>query len=167
MADRTWNDTNPAASRLLIVIASSALALILILTFGAFSGCGGPQEFPVRGTVTYKGQPVPVGSVRFEPADAAEQIAPAGFAVIKDGVFCTEKGKGCMRGSYIAHVSGYDGKPTPEQQAMVDEVIQNESQPLIATGMLLFAKHTIKVEIKGPHEELKIEVPANSGRSPQ
>lgn len=59
--------------------ASIVVALLVL----ALPGCGeaGPELFPVRGTVTYQGQPLPLGNVMFIPANgpaATATIAPDG-----------------------------------------------------------------------------------------
>ena len=57
------------------------------LLFGAISGCSEsierPQTFPVGGKVTYKGEPVPKGTVTFQP----DQGHPAVGEIQSDGTY--------------------------------------------------------------------------------
>lgn len=68
------------------------------------AGCSrGPslERFPVAGTVTHDGRPVPRGAVWFEPTASVGRIAATGFAVIENGIYGTppdtSPGKGLYR----------------------------------------------------------------------
>jgi len=66
-------------------LKSITLALLLL---GAHSGCGGsgplPTLVPVKGKITYKGQPLTKGIIRFEP-DGYGQMATGELQA--DGTF--------------------------------------------------------------------------------
>ena len=48
----------------------SALGLLLAAFGPVLPGCGGePKTYPVSGTVTWNGEPLPAGDVYFRPAD--------------------------------------------------------------------------------------------------
>lgn len=81
-------------SRLLITLAS-ALCL----------GCGDSGLYRVSGTVTYKGQPVPSGEIRFTPHQG--NTGPMILAKIRDGSYETPKDKGVVGGPYQLQVKGY------------------------------------------------------------
>jgi hypothetical protein len=125
-------------------------------------GCGGSGEFPVEGTATYNGQPIPIGSITLEPVAGSPQELPTGFAVIRDGHFRSDAEHGCSAGKHVAVVTGYDGKPTAEQQALADEVIHTDDMPIVATGTPLFRPYKVEVDISGPGDELEIDVPAGA-----
>lgn len=78
------------------------------------AGCGGddgPPRSDISGTVTFKGQPVPVGKIFFEPDTAKGNAGPQAFADIKDGEYSTaETGKGMVGGPHLVRISGWDGK---------------------------------------------------------
>jgi hypothetical protein len=77
------------------------------------TGCGesGPPRYHVSGTVTYKGQPVPVGSIIFQPDARAGNAGPYGNATIKDGKFDTHvDGEPTVGGPQIVLVEAFDGK---------------------------------------------------------
>ena len=74
------------------------------------AGCGGSNRtlYDVSGTVTFDGQPVPAGSIIFEPDVAAGNDGTQGHAEIKDGQFDTAiSQKGVTGGAYQARVRGY------------------------------------------------------------
>jgi hypothetical protein len=124
-------------------------------------GCGGSEQFPVHGTVTFRGEPVPVGTVTLEPAKSLGDIAPTGFAVIENGRFETDPERGCVAGPHVARIVGYDGEPLPIEEEMAAEVIPgHEDEPGLAVGSPIFAEYTCEVDIEGPGSELELEVPA-------
>ena len=74
-------------------------------------GCGpsGPKTFNVSGKVTFKGQPIPIGKIYFDPVEVS---APSGFADIVDGVYDTSKkgNKGVVAGKFKVRIQGYEKK---------------------------------------------------------
>ena len=62
----------------LAILVTGAACLLPV----ALSGCGDklPKTAPVKGTITYKGDSVPQGSIMFQPEDG-----PAATGQIKDG----------------------------------------------------------------------------------
>lgn len=74
-------------------------------------GCGpaGPVRYDVSGTVTFDGQPVPIGTITFVPAGG--NTGPGGSAGIEAGRFDTAStGKGPTGGPHVAIITGFDGK---------------------------------------------------------
>lgn len=85
----------PGLNRLCLLLGASAV----------LAGCGGvndaPQTVPVRGIVTYKGNPMPKISVAFIPATGFGQIAEG--TTNEEGRFelqTREPGDGAVEGSY-------------------------------------------------------------------
>lgn len=87
-------------------LARAAAAGLSALALLAAAGCGDdsglPQRYAVRGKVTYKGEPVPSGTVIFEPADA--QAGRVAQGPIQDGSYSLstagEGGDGALPGDY-------------------------------------------------------------------
>lgn len=77
-------------ARWLVVAANLTIA-------GCGGGAKGPATVPASGTVTYKGEPVKMGSLTFAPTDANVRAAQA---QIVDGRYKTEPGQGLMVGNY-------------------------------------------------------------------
>lgn len=96
---------------------SVAVALAALFMF---TGCGGrgdgPPRFDVSGTATFQGQPIPVGSIIFEPDASKGNSGPGGFARITDGKYDThrEAGQGTVGGPHLVRITGTDGKPSDE-----------------------------------------------------
>ena len=64
-------------------------------------GCGekGPDRFELSGKVTYRGKPVPAGTITFEPTDRVVNATTIGEAEIKDGQYKTLPDKGVVGGA--------------------------------------------------------------------
>ena len=94
-----------------------AFALVAVVCLGS-TGCGesGPKRYRISGTVTYKGEPVPAGTVMFEPDSSAGNSGAPGSAAIKDGKFdSAEDGAGFIGGPHRITIQAFDGKnPDPE-----------------------------------------------------
>ena len=105
---------NIPAAFSIIQIQYGSLALLIIAAFS--SGCGpshdGPERFRVSGSVTFKGQPVPKGHIRFVPDTSKQNRGPGGGAQIVDGRYETMPRKGVVGGHYMVTISGTDGIPT-------------------------------------------------------
>ena len=93
---------------------------VLLTVFAA--GCGGAgvkhPTFPVKGTVTYKGQPVPRGTIRFNPADM--ELPTARGTIGPDGSFVLEtyaEGDGAVAGEHVVTVEAW----TEEVPEFLDE----------------------------------------------
>jgi len=132
--------------------------LLLLMISAAAAGCG-KDTHQVRGTVTWQGEPVPVGVVQFEPAKEMGD-APSGFALIEDGKFVTEPGRGCFPGPHIARLKGFDGNPSELDESLAAERIPGyEDEPSLAVGTPLFENVTVEVEITAGDNQLTFDLP--------
>lgn len=87
-----------------MVSTRSAWAAILVSSAVLLCGCGSQSDprFDVSGSATFAGNPIPSGSILFEPDAAKGNHGPAGFATIKDGKYDTAvDGKGTIGGPHI------------------------------------------------------------------
>jgi hypothetical protein len=103
----------------------------------------------IRGTVTWKGKPIPGGMVTFAPNGVKGNRGPQGFAMIKNGKFDTaEAGKGIVKGAVIISISATDGKPIGE----------------FSLGKPLFTPPSVisEMEIPTDLEKLKLEIPESA-----
>lgn len=73
-------------------------------------GCGDGGGYRVTGTVVFRGQPVPAGTIYFHPNKAAGIEGPSGFAQIVNGAFDTASGRGraAIAGLHDVEISGYE-----------------------------------------------------------
>ena len=70
------------------------LTLLVLTTATLSAGCGGDGKYPVSGTVTWNGEPIPNGHIIFTPDDAA--IAPDAMQ-FTDGSFSFRASPGTKR----------------------------------------------------------------------
>jgi hypothetical protein len=123
-----------------------AAGIGLAVALAVLAGCGqsGPTYFHVSGTVTFGGQPVPKGTVTFEP-DAAKGVrGQMGYADLVGGKFDTRAaGKGVLGGAYVIRILGYDGKAAYEAPY----------------GNGIFPEYTINRDLPKEDSTLTIDVP--------
>jgi len=118
-------------------------------------GCGGDPagRHRVTGKVTFDGQPVPPGTIYFNPDTAAGNDGPPGFAAIVDGAFDTRapRGRGAIAGPHTILV---DGHVPPPKDAGGE-----------AGGTVLFQRHELKKDLPKTDSTLDIDVPAHAGKA--
>lgn len=110
------------------------------------SGCGGatekgPERFRLSGKVTFNGQPVPTGTIYFQP-----ESGPAGTAKITDGAYDTKSGQGTVGGPHKVMIEGFDGKGV------------NPGEP----GQPIFKPHTIEMNLPKSDDVKDFDVPASA-----
>jgi hypothetical protein len=68
----------------------------------------GPQRFHVSGTVTFDGEPVPVGTIYFEADAARGNAGPVSIVAIEDGRYDTKAARvaGPVQGPLSVRISG-------------------------------------------------------------
>jgi len=99
---------NDMIEKKICVAARFAAAALLLVS----AGCGGsettgPTRYKLSGTVTYKGEPIPRGTLTLAPDSSQQNQGPGSFCTIKNGKFQTAPGKGVVGGHYIVTVNGY------------------------------------------------------------
>lgn len=72
-----------------------------------------PRRYELSGQVTFKGQPVPVGTIVFVPDESKGNRGPGTSAGIADGRYRTPLGQGTIGGPHKVRLSGYDGRVQP------------------------------------------------------
>ena len=125
--------------RFVSFLAGSMLVLIVSCNTG-------PRIYHVKGTVTYKGEPVPAGVIFFDPDIGKQNDGPQGFAFIKDGAYDTtaKDSQGIIGKAYIVRIRGFDGKPANElpmgqplfneHQQAIDFPLQDSTQDFKLEG---------------------------------
>jgi len=136
-------------------------AFLLLAASLPLVGCGGedgPTRYHVSGTVTYKGEPIPAGTIQFNPDASKNNRGPSGSATIKNGKFDTATGGlGTIGGPHRVTIEAYDGQPQPERG--------------LAEGHPLFFGYETQLELPQEPTSITIDVPqqrepkrhANSG----
>jgi len=112
------------------------------------AGCGsdGPPRYHLSGNVTYKGQPVPAGSITFLPDSAAGNTGAATSVDINQGKFDTMAvDKGHVGGAHIVKITGLDGVASDE----------------FPKGVMLFPDYETKADLPKEDSTKDFEVPAD------
>ena len=108
--------------------------LVLFFVLAIVIGCG-RSPYKLSGTVTYDGQPVPVGEIVFMPDPAEGNRGPGVLADIKEGRYEMPLNKGHIGGAYVARLTGFDGAPA-KAKGLVDP-----------RGTPLFVDYTEKLKL--------------------
>jgi hypothetical protein len=90
-----------------------AAAFVAFLSVGLIGGCGKSEatRYRVSGSVTFKGKPIPVGSIQFSPDTAKGNNGPSAYTSIKDGRYdSAADGRGTVGGPQIVSVEAFDGQ---------------------------------------------------------
>lgn len=88
----------------------SKLAVMLLILSAALAGCSqtqGPPSYHLSGNITFNGQPVPAGTINFDPVPGSSVIP--GHATIKNGKYDTRQGVGHGGGKMQVRIAGFDG----------------------------------------------------------
>jgi len=94
----------------LAVVACGVAVCLLLGT--ACSKRGRVQRHGVSGTVTFRGEPVPTGTIAFEPDASQGNDGPAGYADIVAGRYRTHLG--AVGGPHIVRITGASGDAEDE-----------------------------------------------------
>jgi len=132
---------------------TSLVALTTAIVCAGLAGCGGskgPDRHRVWGKVTFHGQPVPVGSIKFDPDGSQGNQGPQGFATIKDGHYDTAgAGAGVVGGPHVVRISGFDG------------IASSDDAP---QGAPLFPAYQTTVDLPKEPAEKDFEIPGPAAR---
>ena len=141
------------------------LRLSAVVAFCFLIGCGGQGH--VTGTVTHNGEPVPFGTIVFQPDESQGNSGPAVTAEIINGKYDTSKsgGGGVSYGAVTVTIEGYDGVPggakkgvpakKPSKKQELDPAT-GQVDPTALYGSPLFGKYTTKVEITSDSHDFKV-----------
>jgi hypothetical protein len=90
--------------------SSYFLGYFITFFFLVVIGCNpdGLKRYQVSGTVTFDGQPIAEGEIRFSPDNTKGNTGPQGYAAIQNGKFTTLKETGVIAGSMYATVTAVD-----------------------------------------------------------
>ncbi len=102
-----------------------AMWLALLLLGGLACGPGNGLDLAtVRGTVTYKGEPVRAGNVTFFPDDSKGTVGPPSTGTItENGTFTLSSesaSDGAIVGTHKVSILGYDPEPISTAEAVPD-----------------------------------------------
>ncbi|MBI1249527.1 hypothetical protein GC197_17015 [bacterium] len=93
----------------------ATVVLVWAVSLLALTGCGASDgRHHVEGTITFQGEPVPRGVIRFTPDHQNGNIGPGAVATILDGHYETEAGRGVISGPHNVMIAGFDGVEVAE-----------------------------------------------------
>jgi len=123
------------------------IGFLVVAQIGCGRGEQDPRKFPVWGSVTYKGAPVPAGSITFEPDSSKGNKGPAASFKIRNGKYDS-------RAEGVGHVGG------PHKVRIVGLSGEESADEFFPEGAPLFPEWQTTVDLpKGPSEQ-NFEVPA-------
>lgn len=108
--------------------------VLLLAAISAEAGCGGDgARYALSGSVTFRGQPVPTGTIIFEPDRAKGNHGPPGFAKISAGKYDTRlsDSQGTIGGPHVVRIIGLDGITSGE----------------LINGLPLFPEHSVSADL--------------------
>ena len=111
------------------------LALCAFILTALIAGCGKEKGYTVSGTVSYKGELVPDGSISFMSSDPKSSSQGAS---IKDGKYTAKVPKG----AYTVRITG--SKPDPNQKMLDGSPFWTDFVP-----EKYGSQSTLSVEVKG------------------
>jgi len=123
----------------------SRAVLVIVLA----SGCGGgvdDNSIHCAGKATYKGQPIPYGTLVFNPDQQAGHKGRQGFATIEDGQYDTRTGTPVTPGHYVVKVTAYRSKPD----------LSGDETSTAANVAPLFPEYSLKLEVKSESQDIEV-----------
>lgn len=103
---------------------------LFLMTLLAVGCSRGPVTFPVSGTVTYDGQPLPEGIIIFVPDGTKGVSGIPSEAQVKDGKFQIAKQAGVVAGAYLVTIESGEAIPPADPSG---ETIFRERFPAYGT----------------------------------
>ena len=88
--------------------ARRLVPLLLVLAVGGCGGRSGIERVAVSGSVSYRGEPVEVGQIRFIPVESTR--APVTVENIRGGAYKTETSGGVPVGDFRVEIRMYDAE---------------------------------------------------------
>ena len=100
---------------------------ILVLSCVGLAGCSAGNSCSVSGQVTFDGQPLPEGNIKFDPS--GDSAGAAGSAKIQDGRYEIPLDAGMQAGKFLVSVTankktGRTVKQFDSTTATMDEIVQ-------------------------------------------
>ena len=119
------------------------IGCLLLLNLVVLFGCGGqtgPERVVLTGTVTYQGEPIPKGSIRFIPT--GETKGPNSGSNIQDGTYEAKARGGVVLGTHRVEIRAT--RPTGESKPKATQHLNEFPEP---TEQYLPAKYNDESEL--------------------
>ena len=95
----------PPSRRSVLISAALVAAVVALVTLLSRE----PRRPLITGVVTYQGQPVPAGVIRFTPQGASASSRGGAGGEIRDGRYAVKAGHGSAGGGYKVQIRGFTG----------------------------------------------------------
>ncbi|MHC2069066.1 hypothetical protein ACYFX5_16470 [Bremerella sp. T1] len=129
---------------------SFSICFMLLAGMLLTAGCGSGSSittYPISGTVTFKGEAVPKGSITFVPDTRRDNRGASVSIDIVDGKFdSSTASRGHVGGPHIVRVVGLDGKSGDE---------------FFPDGEMLFPDYEVEMDLPSESSTQTLEVPAD------
>lgn len=126
------------------------LGLVALVLLGTTIGCRQSSDletYPISGTITYQGKPIPVGSITLVPDSTQGNRGAAVSMEILDGTFdSANASRGHVGGPHVATVVGLDG---------------NGDGDLFPKGYMLFQDYQFTLDLPKEASTQDIVVPTD------
>lgn len=141
-----------------VIVSGYRIAATGLMCMALLCGCGhgGPERVVVSGQVTYQGQPVEEGSIRFLPK-AGTQL-PVSGGPIRDGEYVVQAKGGVPVGTHVVRITAT--RPDPNYRPPTVPVPDGIAGDGVAQLQYIPEKYNRRTE-------LKMTVPAGSRRMVQ
>ncbi len=122
-----------------------AAAMTLIVTAVIFAGCdsGGPERTTITGCVTYRGEPIPEGSITFVAEDNAKKTSMS--AAIEEGEYQLDALGGLPTGNYRVKIVATRELSESEKKS---RIAAGMSGPALSPQQYIPKKYNIESELK-------------------
>jgi hypothetical protein len=137
------------------MVSRRALVLgsVVFVVMAAAAGCSDQYEgrMEITGGVTLKGEPLPKGSIAFEPLDGQGTLSGA---PVTNGEYKIPRPNGLKPGKYVVRITAGDGKtPVNEEEAGGPGGSTNiVSWDLIPADWNTKSKQQVEVKASGPNK---------------
>ncbi len=122
--------------------------LILCLGTGCWSSSSEIKRYAIEGEVTFNGQPIPGGTIEFEPDSEKGNRGPMSKAFFTDSRFSIDSDRGIIGGAYLVRIEGYTAP------------LDGNDGPGSITPQPLFPEHVISIELPTENSTQTFDVTA-------
>ena len=151
---------NPSRS-LWDLLRQSYLVASAVLVLGGISGCYSDSDrYSISGTVTFNGEPVPVGRLVFTPDNKKGNNGPQGVAEIVNGKI-NQSDRKSIGGPQWVQIQAFDGKAFQDTEMMIEsgrpllpmqmvpvDLPRTDAEILVAIKETAVGQHTIDIEVE-------------------
>ena len=148
ISDRRYARKRSLSCNTLLLVSTVLIPLL------GFVGCEDSKKdsrFDLSGKITYGGNPIPKGYLRFAPDKEKGNSGPGSSASIINGQFKTMTGQGTVGGPHVVSIVGTDGVP----------IELGEGIPPNLAGKAIFPAYEISIDLPRQAGTYDIDVPAS------